>query len=67
MNTFIVSCGMALACAAIIRGVANREAELAGEPLERRRITTVWRDYLHKKAADARAKNLEAVDASKTN
>ncbi|KAF7315850.1 PALP domain-containing protein [Mycena indigotica] len=51
MNTFIVSCGMAFTCAAIIRAVAHREAELAGEPLERRRLTTTWREYLHKRYA----------------
>ncbi|KAJ6498833.1 hypothetical protein C8R45DRAFT_95976 [Mycena sanguinolenta] len=63
MNTFIVSCGMALVCGAIIRGVAHREAELAGEPLERRRLSTIWRESLHKKVE---ARNLEASEAAKS-
>ncbi|KAF7321984.1 PALP domain-containing protein [Mycena kentingensis (nom. inval.)] len=51
LNTFIVSCGLAVICGAVIRGVANREAELAGETLERRRLSAVFRDYLHKRSA----------------
>ncbi|KAJ7141303.1 hypothetical protein C8R44DRAFT_763162 [Mycena epipterygia] len=61
MNTFIASCGIALVCGAIVRGVAHREAELAGEPLERRRLTTIWRAFLHKRAADAHNASLEAA------
>ncbi|KAF7305909.1 PALP domain-containing protein [Mycena chlorophos] len=44
MNTFIITCGIAGICAAIVRGVAHREAELAGEPIERRKLTASWRD-----------------------
>ncbi|KAJ6508115.1 hypothetical protein DFH09DRAFT_276411 [Mycena vulgaris] len=51
MNTFIAVCGIAAVSAAITRGVANREAELAGEPLERRRLTTIWVHYLVLSAA----------------
>ncbi|KAJ7782309.1 hypothetical protein DFH07DRAFT_790110 [Mycena maculata] len=63
MNTFILSCGIAVACGAIVRGVAHREAELAGEPLERRRITTIWREYLHNRT---RATNLAPAEALKS-
>ncbi|KAJ7451810.1 hypothetical protein B0H11DRAFT_310046 [Mycena galericulata] len=66
MNTFIMSCGIAVVCGAIVRGVAHREAELAGEPLERRRLSTIWREYLHKRASEASAKNLEAAEALKS-
>ncbi|KAJ7933758.1 hypothetical protein B0H13DRAFT_2306182 [Mycena leptocephala] len=64
MNTFIVCCGMGLVCGAIIRGVAHREAELAGEPLERRRFSTFLREHIHKSAAEIRAKKVAAADAA---
>ncbi|KAJ6625773.1 hypothetical protein B0H10DRAFT_2000587 [Mycena sp. CBHHK59/15] len=63
MNTFIICCGMAGVCGAIIRGVAHREAELAGEPLERRRFMTTFREYLHDRALQARAKKLQELEA----
>ncbi|KAJ7282805.1 hypothetical protein C8J57DRAFT_1499771 [Mycena rebaudengoi] len=49
MNTFIMSCGIAFVCGGIARAVAHREAELAGETLDRRRLTTDFKQYLRGK------------------